>query len=318
VRDMKSLVVPKQSDRFRAAIDRVGQAGAGRRVTLIGAGINIFLIALKFAAGTLGHSQALIADAVHSVSDLFTDAVVLLGLKVGRRAPDETHHFGHGRYETLASTVVGLALVGVAVYLGVESGLDIYHHIERHPTLFTLGAAFISIVLKEGLYRYTIHVGRRAKSTALVANAWHHRSDALSSVAVLLGLAGAQIRPEWHIFDAYAALAVSFLILKVGLDVVWSSLREFTDAAPKVEVLQKIANCARGVEGVIDLHDLKVRTSSGLYQMELHVVVDGDLSVTQGHKIAKKVEVCLMKELDDLGQVIVHVDPLGEEKNRER
>jgi cation diffusion facilitator family transporter len=288
------------------------QGRAGRKVTLIGALANLFLIALKFIAGHLGHSQALIADAVHSVSDLFTDVIVLVGLRLGRKAPDEGHPFGHGRLETLSVAMVGTGLLGAAIYLGTEAGLNIYHHTEHHPTSLALGAAGLSIVIKEALYRYTIHTGRAIKSIALVANAWHHRSDAFSSVAVLLGVTGARIRPDWHILDAYAALVVSFLIAKVGLEVIWGSIREFTDSAPGSEVLARIRGCARRVEGVIEVHDLKVRTSGGLYQMALHVVIDGDISVAHGHRIAKKVEECLDEEFEQVGEVIVHMDPSTE------
>ncbi len=285
----------------------------GRKVTLIGAVVNVFLIALKLVAGYFGRSQALVADAVHSLSDLVTDVVVLIGLRVSGKAADEGHPFGHRRFETLSSAVIGLALLGVALYFGVESGLNIYHHTEHHPTWVALGAAGLSIIFKEIVYRYTIRVGRRLKSSAIVANAWHHRSDALSSVAVFIGVGGAQIRPAWHILDAYAALVVSFLIAKVGLEVIWASVREFTDSAPGPQVLDRITFCARSVEGVIDLHDLKVRTSGGLFQMEVHVVIDGELTVRQGHRIAKDVETCLAAEFEELSQVIVHVDPSATE-----
>ena len=288
------------------------QLRSGRKATFIGFFVNLFLIAFKFLAGFFGHSQALIADAVHSVSDLFTDVVVLVGLNVSRKAPDEGHPFGHARFETLASTLVGLGLLTAAVYLGIDAALNIFRHTEHHPTWLALGAAGVSIALKEALYRYTIRVGRRIKSAALVANAWHHRSDALSSVAVLLGVAGAKIKPEWHVLDAYAALVVSLLILKVGFEVLRDSMREFTDTAPKSEVVDRIRACARGVDGVEELHDLRVRTSGGLYQMELHVVVDGNLTVFQGHRIAKEVETCLDEEFEDLNQVIIHIDPSTE------
>jgi len=281
----------------------------GRKVTWIGALVNLFLIFFKLFAGIFGHSQALIADAVHSASDLFTDAVVLVGLRVSGKAPDENHHFGHGRFETLSSAIIGLGLVGVAVYVGTKAALGIYGHIEHHPTWLALVAAALSIAFKEAVYRYTIQVGRRIKSVALVANAWHHRSDALSSVAVLLGVAGAQIRPGWHILDAYAALVVSLLILEVGLEILWKSTREFTDAAPKASVVDKIRHCAMGVDGVIEIHDLKVRTSGGFYQIGIHVVVDDNLTVGEGHQIAREVERCFIEELEDLSEVIVHVDP---------
>jgi len=292
-------------------------AKAGRSVTLVGALVNTFLILFKFFAGIFGQSQALIADAVHSVSDLFTDFVVLLGLRIGRKVPDERHHFGHARIETLASAIVGLALIATALYLGIKASWNIYHHTEYHPTWLALVGAGVSVALKEALYHYTIRIGRRIKSSAIVANAWHQRSDALSSVAVLLGVAGARIKPSWHILDSYAALCVSFFIIKVGLDILWGAIREFTDTAPEPEILSKIRQCTLSVDGATDMHDLRVRTSGGLYQMELHIVVDGRLTVTEGHRIAKAVESCLAEEVADLDRIIVHVDPAIEEKKPE-
>jgi len=296
---------------------RTESAKAGRSVTLVGALVNAFLIIFKFLAGVFGQSQALIADAVHSISDLFTDFVVLLGLRIGRKAPDEEHPFGHARIETLASAIVGLALIATALYLGIAAGLNIHRHTEYHPTWLALVGAGVSIALKESLYHYTIHIGRRIKSSAIVANAWHQRSDALSSVAVLLGVAGARINPSWHILDSFAALLVSFFIVKVGLEILRNTLREFTDTAPQPEILNKIANCIQSVEGVIDAHDLRVRTSGGLYQMETHIVVDGQVTVAEGHQIAKAVESCLAEEVADLDRIIVHVDPAMEEKEPE-
>ena len=292
-------------------------AAAGKSVTLIGALVNAILILLKFIAGILGHSQALVVDAVHSISDLFTDAVVLVGLKMGRRAPDETHHFGHARIETMASAMVGLALIATALYLGIKAAWAIYVHREYHPSWVALVAAGISIAFKEALYHYTVHVGQRIKSSAVVANAWHHRSDALSSVAVLLGVAGAQIRPGWHVLDAYAALVVSFFIVKVALDILRQTLHEFTDTAPDPDILRRIRQCALDVEGVMDTHDLRVRTFGGLYQMETHIVVDGRLSVAEGHRIAKAVEKCLLEEVENMDRVIVHMDPAMHKKEQE-
>jgi cation diffusion facilitator family transporter len=291
---------------------KTSSAKAGRNATLLGLFVNAFLILLKFIAGIFGGSQALIADAVHSISDLFTDAVVLFGIKIGRKPPDKEHHFGHARIETLASAVVGLALIGTAVYIGIEAALNIHRHTESHPTGIALIGAGVSIALKEALYRYTVLIGRRIKSQLIVANAWHHRSDALSSVAVLLGVAGTLINPAWHILDACAALIVSFFIVKVGLDILRKTLREFTDTAPRPEIIEKLMQLSRTVEGVLDAHDLRVRISGGFYQAEIHIVVDGQLTVVEGHRIAKTVERCLAAEIDELDRVIVHVDPLEE------
>jgi cation diffusion facilitator family transporter len=294
-----------------------GAARVGKSVTLLGVCVNVFLIVFKFWAGIVGQSQALIADALHSFSDLFTDAVVLLGLKIGKKAADEKHHFGHARLETLASSIVGIALILTALYLGIQAALKIYRHTEYHPTLLALVAAGVSVGLKEALFHYTVRVGRRIKSSLIMANAWHQRSDALSSVAVLLGVAGANIKPSWHILDAYAALFVSFFIIKVGLDILKGTVREFTDTAPPQEILKKIRDSTLGVDGVSAMHDLKVRTSGGLHQMEIHIVVDGQLTVNEGHRIAEAVEQTLRKDVADIDRVIVHVDPLLTEKDNE-
>ena len=284
-------------------------APTGKKVTIIGILVNTFLIVLKLIAGIFGSSQALIADAVHSFSDLFTDVVVLVGLKISHKPPDKTHHFGHARIETLASTIVGMALIGTALYIGIDASLTIYHHTEYHPTTLALFGAAVSIVFKEVLYHYTIRTGRRIKSQLIVANAWHHRSDALSSVAVFIGVAGTQINPSWHILDSFAALLVSFFIVKVGLEILRDALREFTDTAPQPEIIGKIQQCALSVNGVLDTHDLRVRTSGGLYQMEIHVVVDGKLTVLEGHEIAKAVEGCLSEDVGNFSSITIHVDP---------
>ena len=265
--------------------------------------------------GVFGQSQALIADAVHSVSDLFTDVVVLLGLKIGRKGPDQEHPYGHGRIETLASAIVGMALIATALYLGIQASFSIYSHTEYHPTLLALFTAAASMILKEVLYRYTVRVGRRIRSPLIVANAWHHRSDALSSVAVLLGVTGAHIKPTWHILDSYAALLVSFFIIKVGLQTLIKALLEFIDTAPSPKILDQVTQCAMSVEGVMDIHDLRARTTGGSYQMEAHIVVDGRMTVIEGHRIAKAVEKCLLEEVDGIDRVTVHVDPKIEEED---
>ncbi|RJX35157.1 MAG: cation transporter [Desulfarculus sp.] len=281
----------------------------GRRVTWLGVWVNALLVLGKLLAGVYGRSQAMLADAVHSLSDLVTDGVVLVGLKLGRRAPDPRHHFGHGRMETMSASLVGLALVGVAVWIGYQALHDIITHVEHHPTWLALVAAAVSIAAKEALYRVTVAVGRRINSPAVVANAWHHRSDALSSVAVLLGVAGSLLNPDWHSLDAWAALVVALLICKVGLEVLWGALKEMADTAPPAEVLRSIQNCALDVPGVLEMHDLKVRSAGGRHQIQLHIVVDAQLNVMKSHRIAKEVERCLLAEVPDAGEVIVHVDP---------
>lgn len=165
------------------------------------------------------------------------------------------------------------------------------------------------MLLKAALYQYTVYVGRRIESLVIRSNAWHHRSDALSSVAVLLGCAGAKINPKWHILDAYAALRVSFFIVKVGFEILSGAAQELADTAPHPEVLEDVKRCIQRVPGVFAVHDLRVRSSRGLYQMEVHIVVDGTLTVTDGHRIAKEVESHLRADVVDLTQVIIHIDP---------
>jgi cation diffusion facilitator family transporter len=281
----------------------------GRRVTWIGVVANAMLIVVKFAAGVLGHSQALIADAVHSVSDFFTDAVVLFGLRYGRKPPDADHHFGHARIETMASAVVGISLISVAFFLGYRSIVNVYMHADNYPTYLALAGAVLSIAIKEALYQYTVIVGKRIRSQAVIANAWHHRSDAFSSVAVLIGVGGALINPKWHMLDAYAALVVSFFIAKVGFDVLWGALREMTDTAPGQKFQTRVVNCISGVSGIISIHDLKVRSMGGTYFIQVHIVVDKNMSVEQSHRIVNEARGCIYEEFDRIGEIIVHVDP---------
>jgi len=281
----------------------------GGKITWIGVAANALLIVVKFVAGVLGHSQALIADAVHSVSDFFTDAVVLFGLRYGRKPPDADHHFGHARIETMASAVVGFSLILVAFFLGYRSIVNVFIHAENYPTYLALAGAVVSIVVKEVLYQYTVIVGKKISSQAVIANAWHHRSDALSSVAVLIGVGGAMINPKWHMLDAYAALVVSFFVAKVGMEILWNALREMTDTAPGQKFQERIMNCIISVPDILSVHDLKVRSIGGTYFIQVHIVVDKNMSVEKSHKIINEARGCIYREIEGIGEIIVHVDP---------
>lgn len=286
-----------------------GQLKSGQRITWIGIGVNGILVVVKWTAGVFGGSQALIADAIHSLSDFLTDVVVLFGLAVGRKGPDEQHHFGHARIETMSTAAVGFILFIVGVFLGYDSAYDIYNHTEREPTILALSAALLSIFFKEALFQYTVRVGKIIKSSAVIANAWHHRSDSLSSIAVSIGILGAIINPSWHMLDAYAALVVSFMICGVGLQISWKALREMVDTAPEESVLLLIRERIAEQGGVKSFHDLKVRCSGGLILVQVHIVVDGTMSVYDGHSIASRVKHVLLRELPDILEVIVHIDP---------
>lgn len=281
----------------------------GRNVTIAGMMANLALVGAKIWGGVLAQSQALIADGIHSVSDLVSDGVVLWGLKWGRRGADERHPFGHGRIETLAALFVGVSLAAAGIAMGWSAARDIYFGRTGHPAFLAAVVAGISIVAKEVLYRYTRLVGKRIRSTALISNAWHHRSDALSSVAVLIGVVGAQLNPRWDVLDACAAIVVSALIVQVGATFVFAALNELIDTAPEKRIVDQIESCAYRVKGVLDVHDLRTRTSGGKIFAEIHIMVNGDITVREGHAVAKAVEQCLCEEVPRLDKAIVHVDP---------
>ncbi len=285
----------------------------GRNVTLVGMGANVCLIVLKLWGGVVSRSQALVADGLHSLSDLLSDFVVLLGLRWGRTEEDAHHQFGHGRIETLASFLVGIILAAAGIGMGWAAVSDIRLGKVHDPTGLAIIVAFVSVLSKEFLYHYTRIVGKRINSPALMSNAWHHRSDALSSVAVIAGVAGAMLIPGWGVLDSWAALVVSALIIKVGASFVWSATQEFIDTAPHADVLREIVGCAASVQGVEDVHDLRARTSGGKVFVQLHIVVDGEIPVRRGHDIAKEVETCLIERVPHLSTAIVHVDPTDEE-----
>lgn len=286
-----------------------GDLAAGLRVTWVGMAVNVLLIVLKLWAGTIGRSQALVADGIHSISDLFSDLVVVLGLRWGRKEADEDHHFGHARIETSASLIIGFLLLAVAVWIAVNAVTGIYQHRQSSPTLITISVALVSILLKEGLYWYTLSVGKRIKSPVLLGNAWHHRSDALSSVAVLVGVVAVYLNPNWHIADSIATLVVSVFILKVGGSLIWSAFREVVDTAPSQEVLARLQEEALSVPGVKEVHDIKARHFGPEILVEIHIVVDPDLTVREGHEIATAVECHLVAQLEEVSRVITHIDP---------
>ena len=282
---------------------------AGMRVTWVGMVVNIFLSIIKISAGVFGNSQALVADGIHSLSDLLSDLVVMLGLKWGRKGEDEDHPFGHARIETVAGLITGIILIATGIGLAYQSIDAIYQHQHSSPGYFAIIAAFVSVILKEWLYWYTVVVGHRIKSLALIGNAWHHRSDALSSVAVLIGVTGAHFSPAWGMADAYAALVVTFFVLKVGAELMWTAAKEVIDTAPDEAVMKQLIETAMSVDGVRQTHDIRARLSGGQVFAEVHIVVNPDLTVRAGHDIAATVKHRLLTEVPQMARVIVHVDP---------
>ncbi len=299
--------------------EKVGQAAvtateaenlrAGLRVTWVGVLVSGALVAFQVFAGIIANSQALIADATHSLSDLFGNVVVLFGLRWGRKVEDVDHHYGHGRIETMSGMVVGLLLIAVAIGIVWNALATIYHHEVSRPGALALWAAVAGIVSKEALYWWTLAVGKRLKSMAIIANAWHHRSDALSSVAVLIGISASYLNPAWHLADAIAALAVTYFIGRVGGKLTWAAFRELSDAAPDREILLEIAERTRATAGVRQVHDLRARQSGAQIFVELHIVVDPTISVRDGHTIARQVKRMILRDFVDVTRVIIHVDP---------
>jgi len=280
-------------------------------VTLWGLVVNLGLSALKCVGGILGHSQALVADAVHSLSDTTTDLAVLIGAKFWTAPADADHPHGHGRIETIVTSVIGIALAGVGIGLGYRAILTLPEYHASRPTWLAFAAACLSIVVKEALYRWTVRVGRRVRSPAVIANAWHHRSDALSSVPVAVAVLGTHIHPAWGFLDHVATVVVTVLILHAAWTITWPALRQLVDAGANAHQRQRILTLAQGTPGVRAVHKLRTRHIGPGLQMDLHVLVDPDLTVAEGHAIAGAVKKRLLQYGPEVVDVLVHVEPYG-------
>jgi len=289
--------------------DRHSDLREGCRITWVGIGVNAALIALKMWGGLAGRSRALIADAVHSISDLVSDFIVLIGLHFLGKAEDEEHPYGHGKIETLAALGVGVLLLTAAAKIGFDAAMAIYRGDVSAPHRFTIMVAALSIVAKEALYQITVRVGRRAGSEAMIANAWHHRSDAWSSVVTLIGVGAASFVPRLRVLDSYAALLVSFFIVKVGAEILWSAIRKIVDTSPSPEFVKAVKLCAERVPGVRQCHDIMARYYARRIRMELHIVVDPGMTVAEAHDIIDRVVEEITTRFEDVDKILVHVDP---------
>ena len=285
------------------------QAGQVRRVTLWGLVVNLALSAIKFLFGVVGASQALVADAVHSLSDMVTDVAIVVGAGFWSAPADAEHPYGHGRIETLITSAIGIMLGAVGVGLGYRAILTLPQWHDSRPGWTAFAAACLSIVAKEILYRWTANVGKRVKSSALVANAWHHRSDALYSVPVAIAVLGTHIWPEWGFLDHIGAVVVSVLILHAAWEITWPALRELVDAGAKEHERQAILKLALDTEGVQSVHKLRTRSIGPGLQVDLHVLVEPELSVREGHAIAGVVKERLLEHGPNVIDVLVHVEP---------
>ncbi len=279
-----------------------------RNITLIGVIGNILLTIIKLLFGFYGKSQALIADGLHSLSDLISDSVVLIAAKFSSQDADADHPYGHARFETLATVIIGSLLLIV----GLGMLFDTVHRLFEpallwHPTAVSLIIAILSIVIKEALYQYTNAVAKRVHSQMLEANAWHHRSDAISSVFVLFGIAGSLAGFYW--LDAVAAIVVSFMIIHIGWSLGWGGIMDLVDTGLAPNQIIKIKELIQSVDGVRTLHDLRSRKMGADALVDVHILVDPRISVSEGHQIGEMVRARIIKENNEIADVLVHIDP---------
>ena len=285
------------------------------RVTIIGSIVNLMLLIFKFLAGIFGHSAAMIADAVHSLSDFITDIIVIVFVRISSKPADSTHRYGHGKFETLASAIIGCVLLGVGVGIfvsGVRSIVDAWRgEVLVAPSKLALIAAAVSIVLKEGLYHYTVYEGKRLNSQVVVINAWHHRSDALSSIGTLLGIGGAIFGgAKWHVLDPVAAVVVSLFIMKAAISVLKISLDELLEHSLPKDIEQEIKQIILSVDGVSSPHHLRTRRVGNSYAIEVHIRMDGELSLHDAHRITSIVEDGLKSRFGENTIVTIHPEPI--------
>ena len=288
--------------------DRYWQA---KKVTLIGALVNAFLGLIKVIGGILYHSHALVADGVHSFSDLFTDVMVLFASKFGSLDADETHPYGHQRIETAATLLLALFLILTGAGIAWHSLNDLIKETNPIPNWLSLPIICISIIANEILFHYTRHIGNRINSQLISANAWHHRSDAASSLVVLIGLIGSLA--GFVYLDAVAAVIVGIMIIKMGWSYGWNSVKELVDTAVDSELLTQIEQVIQSIPGIQRIHQLRSRFMGSNVLIDVHILVSPKISVSEGHYIAQHVHNALVDQIPSVTDVIVHVDPEDDE-----
>lgn len=284
------------------------------RVTLAGSVVNLLLVGLKALAGVAGHSAAMVSDAVHSLSDFVTDIVVLVFVRVSARPQDEGHDYGHGKFETLATLFIGLALAAAAVGIVVSGATKLASWLQGEdlpsPGKIALWAALISIITKEILFQYTRIKGRKLNSPALEANAWHHRSDALSSIGTAIGIGGAIVLGErWTVLDPLASIVVGAMLVKVAWDLLGPSFGELTDSSLPTDMEQEMLRIISAVEGVEDPHNLRTRRIGNHIAAEVHIRLDGKLTLESAHEKASEVERRFKDRFGKESHIIIHMEP---------
>jgi cation diffusion facilitator family transporter len=294
-------------------VDRDSITAQKQRVTLVGAAVNLLLAVVKIFVGKMASSHALIADGIHSLSDLLTDLLVWVATHYGSQAIDEDHPYGHARFETVATVVLGglLMLVGAGItWEAISRVVD--PQIALQPGVIALFAALFSILANEGLFRYTLKVAKATRSRLLEANAWHHRSDSISSIVVLVGIGGSMLGIE--ALDDFAAIVVAVMLAKKGDGLLKDSVSELVDTSLPKERLEEIREAIRGVDGVTSLHFLRTRSMGGEALVDVHIQVDSEITVSEGHLISDTVKYSLLNRFEEIADVLVHVDPEDDEE----
>ena len=285
------------------------------RVTIVGSVVNLLLLAFKFFAGIVGHSAAMLADAVHSLSDFVTDIIVLVFVKLSSKPEDADHDYGHGKYETLATAIIGICLCLVGLGIFWNGAQSIWHVVQGgtlpEPGMLALVAAVVSIVSKEALYQYTVYKGRRLDSQAVVANAWHHRSDAFSSIGTMVGIGGAiWLGDAWRVLDPIAAVVVSVFIVKVAFKLLVPSMNELLEKSLPAEVEDRISDIVLSFPGVTSPHHLRTRRIGMHYSIDLHVRMDGGITLEEAHHTATAIEHKLREAFGQGTYINIHVEPI--------
>lgn len=285
------------------------------RVTIVGGMLNLVLLAFKFFAGVTAHSAAMLADAVHSLSDFVTDLIVILFVRISAKPQDTDHDYGHGKYETLATALIGVLLLAVGFGIFWNGATSVYRfcrgEVLQEPGMLALVAALVSIVSKEALYWYTVVAGRRLDSQAVVANAWHHRSDALSSIGTAVGIGGAILLGEgWRVLDPVAAVVVSFFIMKVALQLLRPCVDELLEKSLPEEVEAEIEQTILSFPGVSSPHHLRTRRIGNYCAIEVHIRMDGNLTLEAAHETTTRIEQELRRRFGPNTLINIHVEPL--------
>jgi len=287
------------------------------RVTLVGSVINVVLLLFKFVAGIIGHSAAMLADAVHSLSDFVTDVIVLVFIRISGKPQDKSHDYGHGKYETLAMTLIGVALLLVALGILNSGAMKIKLWLDGEqleaPGTIALWAALLSVVLKEGVYRYSMIKARQLNSPAVEANAWHHRSDALSSIGTAIGIGGAIfLGQRWTVLDPIASVVVGIFIVKVSVSLLRRGIGDLLEQSLPDAVEEEILQLVAALPGLSKPHDLRTRRIGNHYAIELHILMDGNITLREAHDKASEVEEILKSHYGQETHVAVHVEPKGD------